>query len=90
MNKIMVWFQRQAGLADGAVNFRGGGQRLLLCYAVRVGLLTCQLALHAHGPGGRWGGGQQRSLRSAIGVRLPMHWLALHTHGPGQRWEGGR
>jgi hypothetical protein len=27
MNKLMVWFQRRAGLADGAENFCGGRRK---------------------------------------------------------------
>jgi hypothetical protein len=27
MNKLMVWFQRQGGLADGAVNFCEGHRK---------------------------------------------------------------
>jgi hypothetical protein len=30
MNKLMVWFQRRAGLADGAVNFVRDTEKLML------------------------------------------------------------
>jgi hypothetical protein len=30
MNKLMVWFQRQAGLADGTINFCEGQKKLML------------------------------------------------------------
>ncbi len=34
MNKLMVWFQRQVGLADGAVNFHEGHRKKLMLLAM--------------------------------------------------------
>jgi hypothetical protein len=34
MNKLMVWFQCRAGLADGAVNFHEGHRKKLMLLAM--------------------------------------------------------
>jgi hypothetical protein len=34
MNKLMVWFQQRAGLADGTVNFHEGHRRKLMLLAM--------------------------------------------------------